>query len=62
MVDTVAHPDRPDLRVLASPIRLDGERLPNRAGPLLGGDSGAVLAEAGYAPDEVARLREAGVI
>jgi crotonobetainyl-CoA:carnitine CoA-transferase CaiB-like acyl-CoA transferase len=62
MVDTVAHPDRPELRVLASPIRLDGERLPNRAGPLLGADSEAVLAEAGFTPDEVARLRAEGVI
>ena len=62
MLDEVAHPDRPDLRVLNNPIRLDGERLPNRAGPLLGADTDAVLHEAGYADDEIAGLRAAGAI
>jgi crotonobetainyl-CoA:carnitine CoA-transferase CaiB-like acyl-CoA transferase len=62
MIDTVPHPDRAGLRVLANPIRLDGERLPNRAGPLLGADTDAVLAEAGYAEDEVVALRANGII
>ena len=63
MIATVAHPDQPDgLRVLANPIRLDGERLPSRAAPKLGADSDAVLDEAGYAADEIAALRAAGVI
>ena len=62
MRDTVPHPDRAELHVLASPIKLDGERLPNRAGPLLGADSDALLAELGYDADEVARLRAGGVV
>lgn len=62
MLDQVAHPDRPELRVLANPIRLDGDRLPNRAAPLLGGDTDAVLAEAGFAAAEIAELRAGGVI
>ncbi len=62
MRDIVPHPDRDELHVLASPIKLDGQRLPNRAGPLLGADSDALLAELGYDPDEVARLRAGGVI
>ncbi len=62
MVDHVSHPDRADLRVLASPIRLDGARLPNRAAPLLGADSDAVLAEAGYDACEIARLKAQGVV
>lgn len=62
MLDQVAHPDRPGLRVLANPIRLDGERLPNRAAPLLGADTDAVLAEAGLDEDEIARLRASGAI
>jgi crotonobetainyl-CoA:carnitine CoA-transferase CaiB-like acyl-CoA transferase len=62
MVDEAPHPDRPDLRVLANPIRLDGERLPNRAGPLLGADTDAVLAEAGFDAGEITGLRAAGAI
>ena len=42
------------MRVLANPIRLDGERLPNRAAPLLGADTDAILGEAGYDAAEIA--------
>ncbi len=62
MRDTVSHPDRETVHVLASPIKVDGQRLPNRAAPLLGADSDAVLRDAGYGADEVAELRAAGVI
>lgn len=62
MIDSVAHPDRADMRVLANPIRLDGERLPNRAGPLLGVDTDAVLAEAGYDAAEIDSFRAKGVV
>lgn len=63
MIDTVTHADRPNgMRVLANPIRLDGERLPNRAAPKLGADSDNVLSEAGFTPDEITALRVDGVI
>jgi len=62
MVDTVSHPDREAMRVLANPIRVNGERLPNRAAPLLGADTDAVLAEAGFGAGEIAALRQKGVI
>jgi crotonobetainyl-CoA:carnitine CoA-transferase CaiB-like acyl-CoA transferase len=62
MIDTVAHPDRAELRVLASPIRLDGQRLPNRAGPLLGADTDVVLAEAGYGAAEIASFKNRGIV
>lgn len=62
MIDTVSHPDREAMRVLANPIRLNGERLPNRAAPLLGADTDAVLAEAGFSADEIAGFREGGVV
>lgn len=63
MIDRVDHPDAPDgLRVLANPIKLDGERLPNRAGPKLGADTDSLLSEVGFGEDEVAELRSGGVI
>lgn len=62
MRDTVSHPDRENLEVLASPIKLDGQRLPNRAAPLLGADADGLLDELGYDADAVAELRAKGVV
>ena len=62
MLDRVTHPDRAELRVMANPIRIDGERLPNRAAPLLGADTDSVLAEAGFGADEIAALRAEGIV
>jgi crotonobetainyl-CoA:carnitine CoA-transferase CaiB-like acyl-CoA transferase len=62
MRNRVSHPDMPDMHVLANPIRLDGVRLPSKAGPLLGADNEAILAELGYDADLIADFRETGVI
>ena len=62
MRDSVDHPDLPGMQILASPIRLDGQRLPNRAAPLLGADSAAILGDLGYDAAEFTRLRNAGVV
>lgn len=45
MVRTVAHPARADLRVLALPIKIDGERPSQTAARDLGADTQEVLAE-----------------
>jgi crotonobetainyl-CoA:carnitine CoA-transferase CaiB-like acyl-CoA transferase len=50
MVNTVAHPEKPDLQVLANPIRIDGERLSQRACSALGADDEALLASAHSEP------------
>ncbi|MBL0925888.1 MAG: CoA transferase [Sphingomonadaceae bacterium] len=62
MTDIVQHPDRETFHVLASPIRIDGQRLPNRAGPLLGADSDDILTDLGYGNSEIAELRASGVV
>jgi crotonobetainyl-CoA:carnitine CoA-transferase CaiB-like acyl-CoA transferase len=59
---TVSHVDKPEMHVLASPIKIDGQRSPSKAGPLLGEDSDAILREAGYDADAIATMRQAGVI
>jgi hypothetical protein len=56
------HPARPDLKVLASPIRLNGARLPGQAGPSYGADTAALLAAQGYSEDEIAHLRALGAV
>jgi crotonobetainyl-CoA:carnitine CoA-transferase CaiB-like acyl-CoA transferase len=43
MINTVAHPLRADLKVLANPIKIDGRRLAQQAGPALGADNQALL-------------------
>ncbi|MFK7841496.1 MAG: CaiB/BaiF CoA transferase family protein, partial [Sphingorhabdus sp.] len=62
MRDTISHPDKSEMDVLSSPIKLNGKRLPNKAGPLLGADSDAILGEIGYDGDAIAQLRAGGVI
>lgn len=62
MRQVVSHPDLPEMKVLASPIRVDGQRLPSKAGPLLGADTEAVLAESGFNDTEIAALRQTGVV
>ena len=56
------HPTRPDLKLVANPIRLDGATLPARAAPGYGADTDAVLAEAGFQPEDIAALRTQKVI
>jgi crotonobetainyl-CoA:carnitine CoA-transferase CaiB-like acyl-CoA transferase len=58
----VPHRLRPDLRVVANPIRLDGQRLQARAAPALGGDTDAVLATLGYGEADIAALRAKGIV
>jgi len=60
-VQTVAHPDRADLKLLNSPIRL-GEPVPARPGPKLGQHSEAILRELGYSDDDIAELRRNDIV
>ncbi len=62
MRDTVEHPDMAEMHVLASPIKVDGHRLPSKAGPFLGQDSDDVLSEIGYDIADIVNLRQSGVI
>jgi crotonobetainyl-CoA:carnitine CoA-transferase CaiB-like acyl-CoA transferase len=57
MIRNTPHPLRPDFRSFANPIKLDGARLPARAGSGLGADTEDVLRELGYSTAELDALR-----
>ena len=63
MVLSMPHPNVPDLRVPNSPLKLT-ETPPSvrRPPPLLGQHNEEILAELGYTPEQMRRLREKGVI
>jgi crotonobetainyl-CoA:carnitine CoA-transferase CaiB-like acyl-CoA transferase len=50
------------LALLTNPVRGEGLPLAGRPAPALGADTDAVLADAGFGRDEIARLRAAGII
>ncbi len=60
-VRAVAHPGG-DIRLLAPPIRCPGDDMPCDAAPPLGSATDRILAGLGYAPDEIARLRQTGAV
>ena len=62
LLDEVDHPARARMKVLANPVRVAGERLPNRAGPSLGADTDQLLAELGYSAGDIDALRRDGTV
>jgi succinate---hydroxymethylglutarate CoA-transferase len=57
-----SYPDGRSARMIASPVRVPGARLPTRAAPAMGADTDAELRAAGYSEERIAALRAAGVI
>jgi crotonobetainyl-CoA:carnitine CoA-transferase CaiB-like acyl-CoA transferase len=57
-VQVLEHPDKPGLKLVASPFRLD-EPLPANPAPKLGEHTEALLAELGYSAAEIAALKTA---
>jgi crotonobetainyl-CoA:carnitine CoA-transferase CaiB-like acyl-CoA transferase len=60
MVRAFPHPQFPEFRALANPIKLDGRRLPQQPAPALGADTETVLRSLGYDDTGIAALRDAG--
>lgn len=62
MVQAMPHPNDPAQRVLANPVRVNGQRLPGRACSALGADTDALLADLGYAAQDIEQLHQKGVV
>ena len=62
MVRTVPHPRRANFRVLANPVKLDGQRPPSRSAPELGADTETLLIELGYTAGQIAALRQGNIV
>lgn len=56
------HPQRPDLKVISSPIRVNGQRATATACSALGADTERLLAEVGLSSSDIKNLQEKGVI
>ena len=61
-IESIAVDGGPPLALLTNPLRGEGLPLRGRPAPALGADTDAVLADAGFARDEIARLRAEGVV
>jgi succinate---hydroxymethylglutarate CoA-transferase len=58
----VNHPKRADFKMVAAPFVCPGETLPRDPAPALGQDTERLLAECGLSHEQVAALRQRGVI
>jgi len=58
MVQNLTHPEQNDFKVLANPIKIDGERLAGEACSRLGADTDTLLLELGYSSDEIQTLKQ----
>ena len=57
MLQSVPHPAAPDLRLVANPVKLDGQRTPANVCSALGADTDALLAQTGFSAAEIDKLR-----
>lgn len=62
MLQSLNHPNKSDLRMVANPVKVDGQRTPAKPCSQLGADTEALLDSLGYSNQEMKKLRAEGVI
>lgn len=62
MIRSMKHPQHGEMRMLANPVKVNGERSQARACPEVGNDAVEVLAAAGFSSDEIAQLKRDGQV
>lgn len=62
LIASMAHPQKPGFKVMASAVKIDGARADVHPAPELGADNHGILAEIGYSAQEIAALEADGVI
>jgi crotonobetainyl-CoA:carnitine CoA-transferase CaiB-like acyl-CoA transferase len=62
MIHSFDHPVKGQVRVIANPIKIDGQRLPTTRAPGLGENTDEILREIGYVDDDIAALRDKGAV
>ena len=63
LIDEVEHPTAGTVRVLRSPVRMDGEAgVPPTSPPMLGQHTDEILRELGYDDAEITAMRESGAV
>lgn len=61
-IQTIDHPKKSKLRVLSSPIRLDGQRAKATPAPKRGANTDDILRSVGFLDEDIAALRAEKVI
>ncbi len=62
MIHTYDNPQKGKFRVVANPIKIDGQRLPTTYAPDLGENTDEILRDIGYADGDIANLRDKGIV
>jgi len=62
MLENIPHPNRPDFRMQANPLKINGKRLPGKISSTLGEDTISILETLGFNTEQIQTLQGDGVV